>query len=519
MSTNPRTLALVGWLVFAAAVVPAGSDPVGKRSPALAAALDHAAHDGTVLAWVFFRDKGEDAVVRAAAARGAMTTRAASRRERRGQVKAMTVEDLPVVPGYAETVAGLVSRLRQRSRWMNAVSVEATPAQIRAVEALPFVERLDVVRRYKRRDDGRGLEVPLAAASPALVSQPRQTALDYGASLGQLAQLGVPAVHEMGFHGEGVVVAVFDGGFGNLNHEVFSSLHIVATHDFVNGDDDVGDNGDVGDGSHGTMTLSVLGGRREGQLVGPAFAADFMLFKTENSASETPVEEDNWAAAAEWAELLGADVISSSLGYVDYDPPFPGWTFRDMNGQTTVCTRAAEMAAARGVVVVNSAGNEGNSTEHNTLVAPSDGAHVLAVAAVGPTGLRAAFSSVGPSADGRIKPDVAAQGAGVTVALPGTVSGYGTANGTSFSCPLTAGVVALLLQIDPAATPDDVALILRATASQAGAPDNLLGWGIVNAGAAASVRWPSPLHARSPRFPAGPSHLLWTSAGAEVTVE
>jgi subtilisin family serine protease len=218
--------------------------------------------------------------------------------------------------------------------------------------------------------------------------------------------------------------------------------------------------------------------------VGPAFGAHFILAKTENTDSETPVEEDNWAAAAEWAESLGADVISSSLGYLEYDSPFPSYTFRDMNGQTAISTRAAEMAAARGVVVVSSAGNSGPDPQHNTLGAPADGAHVLAIGAVTAAGTRTSFSSVGPSADGRVKPDLAAQGQAVRVALPGTVNRYGTANGTSFSCPLTAGVVALLLQVNPGAGVDDVAAVLKATASQAAAPDNLLGWGIVNAHAA-----------------------------------
>jgi subtilisin family serine protease len=156
-----------------------------------------------------------------------------------------------------------------------------------------------------------------------------------------------------------------------------------------------------------------------------------------------------------------------------------------------ISTRAAEMAAARGVVVVNSAGNEGANAEHNTLGAPADGVHVLAIAAVTSTGSRASFSSVGPSADGRIKPDLAAQGQSVKVALPGSVNRYATANGTSFSCPLTAGAVALLLQVNPGARPDDVAGVLRATASQASAPDNLLGWGIVNTQAAARAWMPA----------------------------
>jgi subtilisin family serine protease len=480
--------AVLGLLLVAA--TPAAPDLSAKRSPDLAWALGQGPRSGKLVAWVFFTDKGEAAAARAAASRGLMTPRAASRRRARGQVAAATVEDLPVVPAYVDQVASAVDRVRQRSRWLNAVSVEATAAQLEALEALPFVARLDLVRRYRRRDDERPRE-PEASARSASAPRKATAAIDYGSSLGQLTQIGVPAVHAMGFHGEGVVVAVFDGGFDSLNHEVFSSLHLVAAHDFVNGDDDVGDGADQGDGSHGTMTLSVLGGLQEGQLVGPAFGADFILAKTENSASETPVEEDNWAAAAEWAESLGADVISSSLGYLDYDSPFPSYTFREMNGQTAVSTRAAEMAVARGVVVVNSAGNSGANAEHNTLGAPSDGAHVLAIAAVDPAGARASFSSVGPSADGRTKPDFAAQGQSVRVAFPGSVSRYTTANGTSFSCPLTAGVVALLLQVNPTASPEDVAGVLRATASKAGAPDNLLGWGIVNAQAAASAWVPA----------------------------
>lgn len=476
--------------VFFVGATAAPPERPAKRSPALVDAMGQSPRAGKLVAWVFFSDKGDQAEARAAASLAPMTPRAASRRRVRGVVTGASVEDLPLVPAYVDAVAAGVGRLRQRSRWLNAVSVEATAAELEAIEALPFVARLDLVRRYRRRENER-VDPDAGGQTRRPAPKPAAAALDYGASLGQLTQIGVPAVHAMGFHGEGVVVAIFDGGFNSLNHEVFSAMHIVAAHDFVNGDNDVGDGADQGDGSHGTETLSVLGGFQEGQLVGPAFAADFILAKTENSVSETPVEEDNWAAAAEWAESLGADVISSSLGYLDYDSPFPSYTFRDMNGQTAISTRAAEMAAARGVVVVNSAGNSGDNAQHNTLGAPADGAHVLAIAAVDSTGLRASFSSVGPSADGRIKPDVAAQGVSVRVALPGTVSRYGTANGTSFSCPLTAGVVALLLQVNPGATPDDVAGVLRATSSQAGRPDNLLGWGIVNANAAATAWTPA----------------------------
>jgi subtilisin family serine protease len=228
----------------------------------------------------------------------------------------------------------------------------------------------------------------------------------------------------------------------------------------------------------------VVGGFQSGRLIGPAFAATFLLAKTEDTTSETPVEEDNWAAAAEWAEARGADVISSSLGYLTFDAPHRSYTPADMNGQTAISTKAADAAAARGVVVVNSAGNSGFSSTGNTLGAPADGRLVIAVGAVDAAGNRVSFSSVGPSADGRVKPDVVAQGSAVIAATPGTGSGYAPVNGTSFSCPLTAGVVALMLQARPSATVQQVEDALRRTASRANTPDNLTGHGLVNALAA-----------------------------------
>jgi subtilisin family serine protease len=339
-------------------------------------------------------------------------------------------------------------------------------------------------QRERCRTRAQAAETP--AKTPAKTPA-RSFAFDYGPSGGQLTQIGVPAAHDLGLHGEGVMVAVFDTGFDTLFHEAFAAMSIVDRHDFVNGDDDVANGGDRGEGSHGTATLSVLGGYAPGHLIGPAFNATFLLAKTEDTSSETPVEEDNWAAAAEWAEARGADVISSSLGYLTYDPGFPSYTADDMNGQTAISTRAADLAGERGVVVVNSAGNAGPSTVHNTLGAPADGRLVLTVGAVTSLGLRATFSSVGPTADGRIKPDVAAQGVAVITAAPGTPSGYTSLNGTSFSCPLTAGVVALVLQARPSASVSEVEDVLRATASQAAQPDNLLGWGIVNAARAVQV--------------------------------
>jgi len=238
-------------------------------------------------------------------------------------------------------------------------------------------------------------------------------------------------------------------------------------------------------------TLSIIGGFKDGKLIGPAFDANFILAKTENTQSESPIEEDNWLAAAEWADSIGVDVTSTSLGYRDgFDFGFTDYTAADMNGKTTIITKAADMLASKGVVVVNAAGNEGTrlALQQNSLVAPADGDSVIAVGAVTTTGVLASFSSRGPTADGRIKPDVVATGVGVYFAngTPGATTGYFSGSGTSFSCPLTAGVAALILQKHPAWNPMQVREALRMTASNASSPNNNIGWGIINALAASN---------------------------------
>jgi subtilisin family serine protease len=477
---------------FSAAQTPRAEAPLSR---VLAEALSRAP-ERSQLVWVFFKDKGTPAATQLAEARGLLTPRALSRRALRGQQPLVDTADLPLARPYVEAVAHSVIRVRHELRWLNAVSVEATADQIRALQALPFVERLDAVRRFPLpKEEPFELSadhVRRSYTDDQRTSRMQVTTLDYGTSLNQVAQINVPPVHDLGLHGEGVIVAVFDAGFNNLAHEALAPLKILARHDFVNGDEDVGDGADMSRGDHGTWTLSTLAGFKPGELIGPAFAASFLLAKTENTDSETPREEDNWAAAAEWVEGQGADVISSSLGYTSFDAPFPGYAPSDLNGETAISTRAAAIAASRGVVVVNSAGNEGFNPDHNTLGAPSDGKKVVAVGAVDSLGLRVGFSSVGPSADGRIKPDVAAQGAGVKVASSTRVNGYVGESGTSFSCPLTAGVVALILQAHPTYTVDQVLTVLHSTASHASQPDNLLGYGIVNALAAIQAPAPSP---------------------------
>lgn len=460
-----------------------GQGPGAFVAPALDTALRLAPAGGTHAVWVYLRDKGAGAASRPAP----LSARALGRRARRGAATRRTVyEDQAVAGDYAAQVATRVTRIRHTLRWFNAISVEATAAQVRALAALPFVEQLDLVRSAPRPADPIVQPAETAGDTEGRV-RPR-AGFDYGSSLDQVAQIRVPELHERGLNGAGVMVALFDNGFPFLGHEALSQLNIVAERDFVNRLDTVRGSTDT----HGLATLSVIAGFRQGQLIGPAYGASYLLAVTEDSRSERPIEEDNWAAAAEWAEAMGVDVISSSLGYSLFDLPFPSYSDRDMDGATAITTRAATMAAVRGVVVVNSAGNEGYHPTRNTLVAPADGLYVLAAGGVDRAGGRSTFSSVGPSADGRIKPDVAALATSVKLATT-TRFVYGFASGTSFACPLIAGVAALVLQANPTFTVGDVLLALRATASQGSAPDNLLGWGIVDAAAAVAFQPPLPV--------------------------
>ena len=468
-------------LALAVAALTASHTPVAQSSvitPWLETALRQARTSERQLVWIYFRDKGPRVSERIVA-EGALTpSRVRQRRVFRGRMTASSsLEDVALDRGYVAEVARRVSRVRHESRWLNAVSAEATPAQIQALAGLPFVTKIDTLRRYRRTRSERIEPDITRTVQPAGVLDQAAAFLDYGAGFDQVGQIKIPELHERGLDGTGVTIAVFDTGFPNLGHEAFATMRIVAERDFVNGLDSVRASTDA----HGTATLSVLGGFRPGQLIGPAYAATFILAITEDSRSETPIEEDNWAVAAEWAEAMGADVISSSLGYLAFDFPHTSYTDRDMDGQTAVTTRAASMAAARGVVVVNSTGNGGYDPSYNTLGAPADGRDVIAVGAVDRDGIRAPFSSVGPTTDGRVKPDVVALGVRARVASTASTTAYGRASGTSFSCPLTAGAVALVLQAHPTYRVSQVIDAIRSTASQAAAPDNLLGWGVIDA--------------------------------------
>ncbi len=447
-----------------------------------------ASPDESVKVWIYFRDKG-------------MTSRKSlqkhlnqvrqnldehclwRRRKVRPEKGLVDTLDLPLYPPYIQEVSPMLNRVRTASRWLNALSADVAISRIPSLTRIPAVQKIDLVLTFRREDR---ISIP----KKRLAQEERlPVPINYGPSFSQLDQINVPPLHRLGYSGKGVRVCLLDTGF-RKSHQAFQQANLIGERDFVNDDNDVAqdllDPNDYSD-SHGTGTWSVLGGYYSGELVGPAYGADFLLGKTETIRFEEPVEEDYWVAGIEWAEQLGAEVVSSSLGYTDW------YDFEDMDGDTAVTTRAANRAVNLGVVVINSVGNERNNIWGH-LIAPSDGFDVIAAGAVDAFGSLAPFSSPGPTADGRIKPDVCARG--VDNWMAGNSSDgsdvYRVGSGTSFSAPLIGGVAALLLEIHRDWTPSQVRSALLSTADRAQNPNNDFGYGIVDAFAAAGLETAQP---------------------------
>ena len=450
-------------------------------SPRLLNLITQKGENHRFTAWVFFSDKGTDLAQQIETAYLSLNPRTMQRRLRhRGNTSLADAYDVPVKEEYVDLVGKLVSRIRHRSRWLNAVSVEASGQILIKVSELDFVKRIEKVASYRFRKPHVTSTIRPEKSIPVL----KKYTLDYGPSYSQVTQLNVPVLHDMGYSGNGVLICMLDTGFNNLNHQALDHLHIISTWDFVNGDPNVFDEpGQMGVGEHGTETLGTIAGYHPGRLIGPAYGASFILGKTENTTWERHIEEDHWVAGAEWADALGADIISSSLGYRDeFTHGETDYSWEDMDGQTTIVTKGANIAAGKGILIVNSAGNEGTSIPpENSLLGPADSPYVLAAGAVNSTGQKTDFSSTGPTSDGRIKPDVMAQGLDVFSAGIHHEDEYVYLDGTSFSCPLLAGVAALVLEINPTWSNQDIMAALKITPSNADAPDNLMGWGIANA--------------------------------------
>ena len=466
---------IILFLICFPFIVTAQNSVIGKISPKLNQIIESSDPDVKVKVWVDLVDKGNNSWM-LNNPESFLSKRSIERRTKRGI--SINETDLPLWTGYTSEIENAGFRIISKSKWFNSVTLETNSAGLNKLAQMPFVKKLDLVAKAKNRNkfinsDNSGIVLSSGSFNST-------TSLDYGSSLAQLLPQQIPAVHDLGFNGEGVFICLMDAGFNNLAHEVYDSLDLVATWDFVNNDPDVGDGG-MGTGSHGTATLSVIAGYKPGSLIGTAYKSSYLLAKTENTDTETPSEEDYWIAAAEWADSIGVDVTSTSLVYLEFDPPFPGYTWQDMNGNTARMTIGADLAVAKGISVFNSAGNNGLDQSHNTLAAPADGDSVISIGSITAEGIRSGFSSVGPTVDGRIKPDVMAVGSAVYAAAPGGRTNYTITSGTSLACPIAAGIAALLLQKNDTLSPMQIREILRNTASQPNSPDRLMGWGIMNA--------------------------------------
>lgn len=440
----------------------------------VAAVMQAGAQIATNIYWVQFTDKA-DSPYSIDMPEAYLSQRALDRRARLGI--AIDEYDLPVNPQYLEAVADCGAQLLNPSKWLNGTTIHATNAAvIEAVNALPFVQTVRAcpndpkAQERKRRwmeDEMKAVEVT------------RETHDYYGGGSTQVHQLNVQVLHDNGYQGEGMVIAVLDGGFiGTDIHPCFDNMReegrLLGTRDFVYGSTSV-----YTQSTHGTSCLSTIAAYVPNTFVGTAPKASFYLLHTEDGDSESIAEEYNWVSGAEYADSLGVDVCSTSLGYIDFDMSQWDHPFEHYDGHTAPMTIGAEVAASRGMVCLNSAGNEGDGV--CTLGIPGDAEHILTIGAVDGNGQRAYFSSVGPTYDGRIKPDVMAMGEDTYVASgnPGGWYGYYYhGSGTSFSNPVMAGAVTCLWQAYPNLSVQEVCDAVRAAGDRADHPDNRYGYGI-----------------------------------------
>ena len=403
-----------------------------------------------------------------------LSPRALQRRANQGI--AIDEYDIPVNPQYLQAVANCGAELLNPSKWLNGVTVHVTdPGVIDAINALDFVSTVrncpNDLKAQEQKQRWMANEMKPVVANRGLRGY-------YGGAEDQVTQLKVNVLHDMGYDGTGVVIAVLDGGFiGTDAQTCFDNMReegrLLGVRDFVYGATSV-----YTQSTHGTSCLSTMAAYDPNTMVGTAPKASYYLIHTEDGDGENIVEEYNWVSGAEFADSLGVDVCSTSLGYIDFDMTQWGHPFSHFDGHTAPMTIGAEIAASRGMICVNAAGNEGSGT--CTLGIPADAEHILTVGAVGASGERASFSSVGPTYDGRIKPDVMALGEGTYVATgyPGWGWDYYNGSGTSFATPVLAGAVACLRQARPYSSVQEICDVIRQCGNRAGNPDSYYGYGI-----------------------------------------
>jgi len=477
-------------LFWPAALLALGAAPVAQAQPT------PAVHRY----FVFFQDKAGTPYT-VSQPQAFLSARALARRSRQGI--AVRARDLPVSATYLAQVRAVSGspQVLFTSRWLNGAVLACDSLTLAQVQRLPAVASAQLLSRVPPQAPAAAGAVAVVAAPPTPLT-PRAA---YGPAYPQAQLIGAVAMHDAGYRGEGMQVAVFDAGFPGADRQAALQAmqqqgRVASTRNFVDGSRNV-----YLRNGHGTACLGLIGGELPGYYVGTAPHATFHLCITEDVSSESPMEEANWLAAAEYADSVGVDVISSSLGYNTFDDAALSHTYADLNGRTAISSRAALGAARAGMVVVNSAGNDGSNNWHFVGV-PADADSIISVGAVDSLRNHAGFSSYGPTADGRLKPTLAAMGVASAVLTPsGTVV---RGSGTSYACPELAGLVAGFWQANPTLSAQQVIVALRNGASQAQSPDNTLGYGIVNFAAAYHLLHP---HRTLPTAPA-------STAGADLAV-
>ncbi len=458
---------------------------------------------------VYLRDKGDNVPSKYSAS-DLLSSRALDRRQKAG-IQVPDFRDLPVDKNYLNQISLLGLKLHTTSKWMNTALFKSQSAfDIELLLGLPFVGEVKTVKTPgKKNKFNDKLDFKIVQADLPPYNRP-------------ITMINGHSMHDSGYDGKNVLIAILDGGF--ISADNISSLNglrarsgVKTTYDFVKKNESV-----YNSSAHGTAVLSVLAGKISGQIEGTAPGADFLLLKTEDVDSEFPCEEDFWAAGAEFADSSGADIISSSLGYFNFDDSTLNYKYSDLDGNTAFVTRAADIAASKGILVVNSAGNERN-LDWKRIIFPSDGDSVVAVGAVDGNNLISDFSSAGPSADGRIKPDNVAMG--VSVPIQTSDNSIGRSNGTSFSCPVISGMAACLLQAVPRALNSDVIQVLHSSADRYNSPDSLYGYGIPDIDLALNelqnlyIKIPDKGIIACPNPTTGNFEVIFPSSPEKVTIE
>lgn len=379
----------------------------------------------------------------------------------------ITFEDIPIYQPYIDSLLKDSVKIVWKLKWLNAVSCYLNESQINKIKKYGFVKSIEEVKKFVSRIYDKSENVELQK----LIS----TNSDYGLSFEEMNLSDIPVAHNLGITGEGVLIGVMDAGFSWINHPAIKNTKVIDTYDFVYKDKDVSNDGDF---AHGSSVLSLIAANDTGNMIAPAYNSEFVLAKTEDIRTEKNVEEDNYAAALEWLESIGVDITTASLGYSEFDSGEFSYSYSDMDGKTAVCTKALEIAFQKGIITINSAGNEGSSSWHY-ITAPADGFNVITVGAVDASNQVTAFSSRGPTFDGRIKPEVVAYGKSNYVA-DASKNSYKFGDGTSYSTPLVAGMIAQLLSFYPHLTNRQVRKIIIESGDNSQNPDNNRGYGLLS---------------------------------------